>query len=74
MRNGHSTQVKKVIDFNALILSDRLKSRALSKVYLQYTLEGNFRQSGYVAYDYNRTAFAFTKKEALSKLGTLNFK
>jgi len=74
MRNGFNTKVLQVIDFNALLLNDRLKDRSIGKVYMQYTLQGVFRLSGFVAFDYDRTAFAFTKKKALLKLKEMESK
>lgn len=68
MRNGFKTEVDKVKDFNRKVMNHELKDRALGNIYIQLTLKGNFRKAGYVAYDYNRTAFGFTKKEALERM------
>lgn len=72
MRNGFSTEVEKVKDFNAKVMSDQLKDRALGRVYTQTTLKGNYRKSGWVAYDYDRTAWGKSKKAALALLSAMD--
>ena len=72
MRNGFTTEVEKVQGFNDKVRNGSLKHRALGLVYTQTTLRGNFRKSGWVAYDYDRTAWGKTKKDALALLSAMD--
>ncbi|MEX0596383.1 MAG: hypothetical protein WD512_07765 [Candidatus Paceibacterota bacterium] len=72
MRNGFSTEVEKVKDFNDKVRNGHLKQRALGLIYTQTTLRGNYRKSGWVAYDYDRTAWGKTKKAALALLSAMD--
>ena len=68
IRDSYSLHIMQVQEFNKAVLNNSLALRKItSTLYLQYTLKGDLRKTGFVTFSSDNAYFSFTRRGAYIK-------